>query len=220
MDEVNDEKSLEGAQPAGVPTLRDAAAVGEWLKREAAALFSGTPKPIKLHIQKDIEARFPGQMTKAALTGFLRRHTSSTSYLIALTKSATRFDLDGQPAGELSEAHRAAAKEALAERRERHRQREAEMEQARQWRADLLRDWGRSTLSRTNFCALKGVAEAALDALLEQARQEAAQALPRQSEGRPSRAPHGRGGVREDRPTPARGPRQTSAKPRSDKKQG
>ena len=43
---------------------------------------------------------------------------------------------------------------------------------ARQQRALLLRSFEQSPLSKANFGALKGLSEAALDALLAQARQE------------------------------------------------
>lgn len=174
--------------PAPNEPVREAQAAAALLKQLFPALFAGTPKPIKLRIQQDIEARAPGKFTRAALTAFLRRHTGSTSYLVALTKAQQRFDLDGQPAGELSAEHRAAAEKALAERRERLRARDAEMETARRWRADLLRDWGRSSFSRAAFCALKGVQESALNALLEQAKQEAAQA-PAKPAGNERRGP-------------------------------
>ncbi len=45
--------------------------------------------------------------------------------------------------------------------------------QARRERALLLRAFESSPLSRANFCALKRIEPAALDALLEQARREA-----------------------------------------------
>ena len=69
------------------------------------ALFTGRPKPVKLRVQADIQERAPGKFSKAQLSAFLRRHTGSTSYLIALTQAKTRFDLDGNPAGEISEEH-------------------------------------------------------------------------------------------------------------------
>lgn len=154
--------------------VRDGAAAGAALKLLFPALFVGAPKPIKLRIQSDIESRAPGKFTKQALTAFLRRHTATTAYLKVLTQATHRFDLDGQPVAELSEEHRTAARAALEERRARLRARDAEIEAARKWRAELLRDWGQSSLSRSNFCALKGVADAALDALLAQAKEEAA----------------------------------------------
>lgn len=160
------------APAVAVDIIREPQAAGALLKQLFPALFTGAAKPIQLKVQQAIEARVPGRFAKKALSGFLARHTASTSYLIALTKSETRFDLDGQPAGELSAEHREAAKKALGERRERARARDEEMETARRWRLDLLRDFEATRLSRPNFCALKGVEEAQLDALLEQARVE------------------------------------------------
>ncbi|MBP7661797.1 MAG: ProQ/FinO family protein, partial [Burkholderiaceae bacterium] len=99
------------------------AACAERLRELFPALFAGPPKPIKLRIQADIQQRAPGVFTKPALSGFLRRLTGSTSYLIALTRAKQRFDLDGQPAGELSDEHRQAANDELARRRNLHAER-------------------------------------------------------------------------------------------------
>lgn len=158
--------------PPALPLIQEPQAAGQRLKELFPALFTGAPKPIMLKVQQAIEARSPGVFSKKALSGFLARHTASTSYLIAITKSEQRFDLDGQPAGALSEDHREAARLQLAQRRQRQREREQEMENARRWRLDLLRSFETSRISRANFCALKGVDDAQLDALLEQARQE------------------------------------------------
>ena len=166
----------EAPAPAGAPVTEPQAAA-QLLKQLFPALFAGAPKPIMLKVQQAIEARAPGRFTKKALSGFLARYTAGTSYLIALTKAEQRVDLDGNPAGPVSDEHRAAAKKLLAERRERQRTREQEMEAARRWRLDLLRAFEGTALSRANFCALKGIEEAQLDALLAQAREERA-ALP------------------------------------------
>jgi hypothetical protein len=48
--------------------------------------------------------------------------------------------------------------------------------EARRERAALLRLYEGSTLTRANFCALKGLTEAALETQLAQARQESRQA--------------------------------------------
>lgn len=156
------------------------AACAQQLKSRFPALFGTTPRPVKLRIQADIQARVPGVFTKQVLSAFLRRHTGTTAYLIALTKASQRFDLDGAPAGEVSEEHRAAANEELQRRRGVHDERRAAEEERRaleqqQWhnRAQLLRDFQSTTLTRANFCALKGVAEDALDGLLDIARREA-----------------------------------------------
>lgn len=162
------------AAPAGAPAPRDLspAECARELKARFPALFGDAPKPIKLRIQADIQQRAPGVFSKKALSIFLHRHTNNTAYLVSLTKSPSRFDLDGQPAGELSDEHRQLAAEELKRRRGVHEERRAQEHQAWLNRAHLLRDWEATTLTRPNFCALKGVADAELDGLLEIARGE------------------------------------------------
>lgn len=142
------------------------------LKQLFPALFTGAPKPLKLRIQIDIQARAPGRFTKAALSAFFRRHTGSTSYLIAVSKAAHRFDLDGQPSGEISAEHRQAALDELARRRANNDSRRELEAQQRRNRAGLLHDYQSTTLTPANFCALKGVALDELEGLLALARQE------------------------------------------------
>jgi hypothetical protein len=145
------------------------------LKQRWPKLFVGSPKPLKLRIQLDIQERAPGVFTKQALSAFFRRYTGSTSYLQAVAHAPHRFDLDGQPAGEISAEHRQVALDELARRRANHEARRAlEIEQRRN-RAGLLRDFERTTLTRANFCALKQVGDDELDGLLEIARREAAE---------------------------------------------
>ncbi|MBH9579496.1 ProQ/FINO family protein [Inhella proteolytica] len=163
-----------GSQPlAHAAVVKDGAAAGVLLKQLFPALFSSAIKPLKLRIQADIALRAPGRFTRSALTTFLRRYTATTAYLAAMTRATHRFDLDGQPVAELSIEHKTAAREALAERKARLRARDAEVEAARRWRAEFLRDWSSTNLSRANFCALKGIAEEALEPILEQAKTEA-----------------------------------------------
>ncbi|MBV8125563.1 MAG: ProQ/FinO family protein [Burkholderiaceae bacterium] len=191
----------ESSTPSGTAPVQETqnpAACAAQLKQLFPALFTGVPKPIKLRIQSDIQARAPGVFSKAALSAFLRRHTGSTAYLIAVTRASHRFDLDGQEAGELSEEHKAVAREELARRRARSQERQAQEENERRARIDLLRAFESTTLTRANFCALKGVASETLDELLAQARldmeflaqQRAAQ--PARHDGR-DRRPGGRG---------------------------
>ncbi|MEP7299739.1 MAG: ProQ/FinO family protein [Burkholderiales bacterium] len=149
------------------------AACAQQLKSLFPALFAGAMKPLKLRIQVDIQERAPGVFTKQVLSAFFRRHTGSTSYLIAVSKSPTRFDLDGQPAGEISAEHRQIALDELARRRASQDSRRELEEQQRRNRAGLLRDFEITTLTRANFCVLKGVADEELDGLLEIARGEA-----------------------------------------------
>lgn len=204
------------AAPAAAEPGMTVKACADELRTRFPALF-GEPKPLKLRIQVDINERAPGVFPKAVLSAFFRRYTLSDAYLKAVSTGSQRFDLDGQPAGELSEEHRKIALETLLQRREQRRgqprpprpagdgpaapaakpadpeadarrkaQREAQREEARakhreaqraerNFRAGLLRAFETTTLTRENFCALKGVDPATLDSLLEAARADRAQ---------------------------------------------
>lgn len=183
----------------------DVPAVAAALKDLFPALFSGAAKPVKLRIQADIQERAPGKFSKQQLSAFLRRYTGGTGYLIGLTKAKHRFDLDGQPAGEISEEHRQAAQEELTRRRGITETRRADEERGRIERAQLLRDFSRTTLTPANFCALKGLTQEQLDAQLALAREEEAQQParpPRDDRGDrrpngPGRPGGGRGGERQ-----------------------
>ena len=183
------------AAPVAPANEMSPAACAAKLKELFPALFvGGGVKPLKLRVQADIQERAPGVFTKAQLSAFLRRHTGSTSYLMAITKARTRFDLDGQPAGDLIDEHRAAAVEELTRRRGLQQERiDLEQAQARN-RAGLLHDFERTTLTLPNFCALKGVTAEELPGLLEIARQEAAAQPPLRDarDNRPQQVPRGR----------------------------
>jgi len=202
----------EGHNPSDAAPPVEASTPAQTAARLAAlfpALFAGAPKPLKLRIQADIQARAPGVFTKQALSAFLRRHTGATAYLIATTKAAHRFDLDGQPAGELSDEHREVAAAELTRRRALRDARREEELKGRRERASLLRDFERTTLTEANFCALKGVDAAQLAGVLAQAREEAKEDAARAS----ARPDHHRGdrGGRDDRGP--RGPRPDGGRP-------
>lgn len=163
----------EPTQAAAAPEALSPQAAAQELKTRFPALFTGGPKPLKLRIQADIQERAPGVFTKQVLLAFLRRYTGSTSYLIAVSRGTQRFDLDGQPAGELSEEHRKVAADELARRRTLQQTRREQDEQERRQRASLLRDFETTTLTPANFCALKGIPPDQLDGMLAVARQEA-----------------------------------------------
>jgi ProP effector len=184
----------EAAAPAAATSVADVTAE---LKALFPALFTGKPKPVKLRIQADIQERAPGKFSKAQLSAFLRRHTGSTGYLIALTQAKTRFDLDGNPAGEITEEHLGAAREELTRRKGLQQERQQQEVQQRRNRAQLLWDFERTTLTEANFCALKGLSVEELPGLLEVARKERAEAPP---------APP-REARRDDRRPDPRGPR-------------
>jgi ProP effector len=143
------------------------------LRQLFPALFGGAVRPLKLRIQVDIQERAPGRFSKQQLSAFFRRHTGSTSYLIAVSKAAHRFDLDGQPSGEVSDEHRKVALDELGRRRANHESQRELLEQQRRNRAGLLHDFQITTLTTANFCALKGVAVEELEGLLDMARAEA-----------------------------------------------
>ena len=209
--------------PAAAPRAEvSTAATGARLAELFPALFSGAPKPLKLRIQVDIQERAPGEFSKQALSAFFRRLTGATSYLVAVSRGKQRFDLDGQPAGELSEEHRQLAADELTRRRAnqqaRRAQEDAQREQeeaGRRQRFSLLRDFETTKLTTANFCALKGIAPEQLDGLLDQARKEAQEDAarprrPEQGHGRRNDGPRAEASGRRDdrgRPPAPRGPR-------------
>jgi len=185
--------------PAGDTVIEDC---GPRLRALYPALFTNPPKPLKLRIQADIQARSPGEFTKAQLSAFLRRYTGSYAYLTALTKATHRYDLDGNAGDELSAEHRQAAIDELARRRQNQQSRRALEDEQRHNRAELLRDFERTTLTPANFCALKGLPLEELEPLLERARHEAAEApraFERDRRGPPQRPEHGERGGRNER---------------------
>lgn len=197
--------STPSADPATAPVPAEStpaptpAETGARLAELFPALFDGPPKPLKLRIQADIQERAPGTFSKQALSAFLRRYTGTTAYLIAVTKAPHRFDLDGQPAGELSDEHRQVAADELKRRRQvRDARREDELKGRRE-RASLLRDFERTTLTEANFCALKGVTAEQLAATLAQARTEAQEDAARAPQRHEGRRGDGRGDGRGDR---------------------
>jgi hypothetical protein len=203
------------AAPAPVATEPAGDDTATALRQRFPALFDGPPRPLKLRIQADIQARAPGVFTKAALSAFLRWYTGRTGYLITLTKAAQRFDLDGAPAGEVTAEHRQAALDELARRRGLRAAREAEQQAAQRQRAELLRAYESSSLTAANFCALKGLAPDALPALLELARREAAERAAAGPARRPDRGGPPRGNERGNERGPGRGPdRRPAAPPR------
>lgn len=198
-------------EQSGEPSVADTKAR---LAELFPALFRGEPKPLKLRIQADIQERAPGVFTKQVLSAFLRRHTGTTSYLIAASKAKQRFDLDGKPAGEFSEEHRQVALDELARRRGNQQAKREQEEAGRRERAALLRGFETTKLTAANFCALKGIAPEQLDAVLAQARAEAAEDAARP---RPAGRPDHRGGPRGDQRGDGRGDRRAEGGRRDDR---
>ncbi len=229
--------------PKATATLSPAAVAALLAQHFPALFGAGRALPIKLRIQADIQARAPGLVNKKSLSVFLHRYTTSTAYLKALATQPQRMDLDGAPAGDIEVLHRDAAaaeverrKQMFEDRRalEREQQRAAAQEarraqnaqnaartaardnaegEARRNRAVLLRAFETATLTKANFCALKGITEAELDAQVVLAKQEREQRAlepqrpdhrndPRNDSRRDGRPPQ-----RTDGPRGPRGPR-------------
>lgn len=100
-------------------------------------------QPLAIGIDKQIIARLPGTERKV-LRIALGIHTNSLRYLKSMEKATVRFDLDGNTADEITDAHRAHASGILRERfkkaaEQRKAQREAEQaEEAARLRAEKL----------------------------------------------------------------------------------
>ncbi len=198
------------ADPAARPALEDC---GPQLKKLYPALFSNPPKPIKLRIQADIQARSPGLFTKPQLSAFLRRYTGSHAYLNALVKATHRYDLEGNPGDELSDEHRAAATEELARRRANTQARIALENEQRANRATLLREFEANTLPVAEFAASRNVPEGELEPLLARARKEALEPPPAPAFNRDRRGPNPNRGPRPQGQRNARPPGDAQAAP-------
>jgi ProP effector len=86
--------------------------------------------PLSIGIDKQLLSRLPGTDRKV-LRIALGIHTNSLRYLKSLEKAKERYNLDGNPEGEVSDTHRSHAAETLRERfkreaEQRRAQREAE----------------------------------------------------------------------------------------------
>ena len=199
------------AKPEGQPARIAQEDCGPQLKKLYPALFSNPPKPLKLRIQADIQARSPGLFTKPQLSAFLRRYTGSHGYLNALVKATHRFDLDGNPGDELSDEHRVAANEELARRRTNTQARIALENEQRANRATLLKEFEANTLPAAEFAAAKGVPEAELEPLIARARKEALEPPPAPAFNRDRRGPPQNRGPRPEGQRNARPPRDANA---------
>jgi sRNA-binding protein len=208
--------AVAATQPEGQIARTAQEDCGPQLKKLYPALFSNPPKPLKLRIQADIQARSPGLFTKPQLSAFLRRYTGSHGYLNALVKATHRFDLDGNPGDELSDEHRTAATEELARRRANTQARIALENEQRANRATLLKEFEANTLPAAEFAAAKGVPEAELEPLIARARKEALEPPPAPAFNRDRRGPPPNRGPRPEGQRNARPPRDANAPPAAD----
>ncbi len=95
--------------------------------------------PLAIGIDKQILARMPDLDRKTMRTA-LGIHTGSLRYLRAMEKATIRFDLDGVAGAEVTDVHRAHAKETLQQRFKKEADRKkAERDAAQLAEADRLR---------------------------------------------------------------------------------
>jgi ProP effector len=100
-------------------------------------------RPLALGIHKAVKERMP-DVDAAQLRLAMRLHTASTRYLKALLAGRERYDLDGNPAGEVTDEQREVAGTTLRERfkkaADRHKaEQQAQKEAQRQKEAEQQR---------------------------------------------------------------------------------
>lgn len=105
--------------------------------------------PLAIGIDKQVSAQLP-EISKKALRLAMRSHTISTRYLKEMEKGTVRLNLDGTPAGEVTDENRQHAAEQLRERFKKQAEQrkasaaEAEAERRRQEKlAQLTAKFGR-----------------------------------------------------------------------------
>ncbi|HZV67753.1 MAG TPA: ProQ/FinO family protein [Telluria sp.] len=95
--------------------------------------------PLAIGIDKQILARLP-QLDRKTMRAALGIHTGSLRYLRAMEKATVRYDLDGAPGAEVTDTHRAHAKEVLQQRFKKEAERKkAERDAAQAEDANRLR---------------------------------------------------------------------------------
>ena len=95
--------------------------------------------PLAIGIDKQILARLPN-LDRKTMRAALGIHTGSLRYLRAMEKATVRYDLDGAPGAEVTDTHRAHAKEVLQQRFKKEAERKkAERDAAHAEEANRLR---------------------------------------------------------------------------------
>jgi ProP effector len=93
--------------------------------------------PLAIGIHKVIKARLP-EVRDGAMWATLKAYTASTKYLKAIANGKQRFDLDGNPAGEISAEQRQQALDTLKERFRKAAERKKTEQEAREREEKLL----------------------------------------------------------------------------------
>lgn len=130
--------SQPGAAPTAAPSVRT-------LLKQFQQQFPAFRNclPLAIGIDKQILARLPG-LDRKAMRAALGIHTGSLRYLRAMEKATVRFDLDGTAGAEVTDTHRAHAKEVLQQRFKKEAERKkaerdaAQLEEANRQRQEKL----------------------------------------------------------------------------------
>jgi ProP effector len=85
--------------------------------------------PLAIGIDKQLFAELP-ELSKKSLRLAMRSHTMATRYLKEMEKAAHRLNLDGTPAGEVTDENRQHATELLKERFKKHAEQRKAVEAA------------------------------------------------------------------------------------------
>jgi ProP effector len=99
--------------------------------------------PLAIGIDKQLLARMPG-LDRKTMRAALGIHTGSMRYLRAMEKATIRYDLDGTAGAEVTDTHRAHAKELLQQRFKKEAERKkaerdaAQLEEANRLRQEKL----------------------------------------------------------------------------------
>lgn len=105
--------------------------------RSSFAVFRDT-LPLAIGIHKAILLRLP-EIELSALKTSLRRYTASTRYLKALATNSVRFDLDGNPDGDVTAEQQQQAADLIKERFRKGAERKREETQAKAREAEAKR---------------------------------------------------------------------------------
>lgn len=103
------------ATPATAPAATGQSPRALLKKLQADFVVFRDGKPLAIGIDKQLQARLP-DVERKVLRIALGIHTNSLRYLKAMEKATVRFDLDGNSADEVTDAHRSHAGEAVRER--------------------------------------------------------------------------------------------------------
>jgi len=126
VESVDATASAPAAAPAHVPAAADTAAPAQGAApaQSARALLKQLQQqfpafrdclPLAIGIDKQLLARLPG-LDRKTMRAALGIHTGSQRYLRAMEKATVRYDLDGAAGAEVTDTHRAHAKEVLQQR--------------------------------------------------------------------------------------------------------